>query len=344
MPSNPIVLSNRTSSSQLAARILRRNAPWSVACLALGSALGCASSPPATSAWPTAPVAASEPVKLDASQGSMSEGLAVHERTAFVGYAGSGEVDTIDLDTGALAPYSSLPKPVAGKGFVTGLAFQGNALYGALVSFVPDVQAGIYRATGAGAPATLFAKHAEMAFPNGLLFDDAGQLYVTDSAAGAVFRISPTGDVSKWLANDVLVGGKDSCGVGKGVGVPFDIGANGIVRSGDSLYVTNTDKGSIVRIPIQADGSAGSPVPFAGPSCDDLSGADGLALAPNGDFVVAVNHLNKLVRVDAKGSISTLLAGDALDFPTSLVFSGGALYVGNFAFLDSKNPGLIRIP
>ncbi|HWZ90650.1 MAG TPA: hypothetical protein VNW92_17440 [Polyangiaceae bacterium] len=314
-----------------------------VALLSGAGQLGCASSPPSPPAWPAAPVTASEPVRLDASKGSMSEGLALHERTAYVGYAGTGEIDTINLDTGAIAPYSALPKPVAGKGFVTGLAYQGNSLFGALVSFVPDVQAGVYRVDAAGA-AVLFAKHPEMAFPNGLLFDDAGRLYVTDSAAGAIFRVDPTGDVSKWLASDLLVGGKDSCGAGNGVGVPFDIGANGIVSSGGSLYITNTDKATIVRIPIAADGSAGTPVMFVGPSCADLSGADGLTLAPNGDLVVAVNHLNKLVRVDTKGNLSTLVAGDPLDFPTSLVFSEGALYVGNFAFLDAKNPGLIRIP
>jgi hypothetical protein len=288
-------------------------------------------------------VAVTDVVRLDAAQGSMSEGLAVRGSTAYLGYAGSGQVVAVDLDSGAVTPYSSLPQPVAGKGFVTGLAVRGDELYGALVSFVPEVPAGIYRTSAAGAAATLFASHPEMAFPNGLAFADDGQLYVTDSAAGAVFRIAPDGAVSKWLADPLLAGGKDFCGEGHGVGVPFDIGANGIAIDGDTIYVTNTDRASIVRIPIAADGSAGTPSALVASSCDALSGADGLAIAPDGELIVAVNHLNKLVRVDGEGRVSTLAAGDPLDFPTSVEFAGGALYISNFAFLDARNPALLRI-
>jgi sugar lactone lactonase YvrE len=304
--------------------------------LASMSALGCAAS------WPATPVEATELVQLDGSKGSLSEGLAVHGNTAYFGYAGSGQIVAVDIASHAVTPFSSLPQPVAGKGFVTGLAVVGDTLYGALVSFVPEVQAGIYRAATAGTPATLFAKHPEMAFPNGLVFDGAGQLYVTDSAAGAVFRISAAGEVTKWVSDALLTGGKDTCGPNS-VGVPFDIGANGIVLKDGALYISNTDRASIVRIAIGADGSAGAPATFAGPSCADLGGADGLAVAPNGDLVVAVNHQNKLMRVDGAGRVSPLVSGATLDFPTSLAFAGGALYISNFAFLDAKNPGLLRI-
>ena len=70
---------------------------------------------------------------------------------------------------------------------------------------------------------------------------------------------------------------------------------------------------------------AGSPGQrgYPGPSCDDLNGADGLAVAPNGDLIVAVNHQNKLVRVDGSGKVTTLVASSPLDFPTSLVFVDG---------------------
>jgi len=305
--------------------------------LATTAAAGCAAS------WPATPVVVTEVARLDAAQGSMSEGLAVRGKTAYLGYAGSGKVVAVDLDSGAVAPFSSLPQPVSGKGFVTGLAVRGDDLYGALVSFVPEVAAGIYRAGAAGGPATLFASHPEMAFPNGMAFADDGQLYVTDSAAGAVFRISPAGEVTKWRTDPLLAGNKDFCGPGKGVGVPFDIGANGIVVEADAVFVTNTDRASIVRIPIAADGRAGAPALVAGPSCADLGGADGLAVAPDGDFIVADNHLNRLVRVDREGRVTALASGDPLDFPTSLAFASGALYISNFAFLDSRNPALLRI-
>ena len=294
------------------------------------------------SQWPASPVVVTEVAHFDGAQGKMSEGLVVRGKTAYLGYVGSGEVVAVDLDSGAVTAYSQLPAPVAGKGFVAGLALHGDDLYGALVSFVPEVKAGIYKAA-AGAPATLFASHAEMAFPNGIAFDDAGVMYVTDSAAGAVFRVSPSGETTKWLANPLLAGGKDFCGEGKGVGVPFDIGANGIVVDGDSLYVTNTDKAQVVRIPVLKDGSAGTPTLLVASNCDQLSGADGLAIAPDGDLIVAVNHQNKLVRVDLEGHVTPLVAGDPLDFPASLTFAGGALYIGNFALLDAKHPAILRI-
>ena len=303
----------------------------------LACAAGCGSQ------WPASPLAVSEVTRLDGGKGQMSEGLAVRGGTAYLGYVASGEVVAVNIDSGAVEPYGSLPQPVAGKGFVAGLAVRGDDLYAALVSFVPEVQAGIYRMTGAGGPAQLFAKHAEMAFPNGMAFDDAGQMYVTDSAAGAIFRVSTTGEVTRWLADPLLTGGKDSCGAGKGVGVPFDIGANGIVIDDHTMFVSNTDRAEILRIEIQKDGSAGAPGVLVPPNCAELSGADGLALAPDGDLIVAVNHLNKLVRVDREGGVTPLASGDPLDFPASLAFAGDGLYISNFAFLDAKRPALLLI-
>jgi len=100
--------------------------------------------------------------------------------------------------------------------------------------------------------------------------------------------------------------------------VPFDIGANGIVIDGETMFVTNTDRAQVVRIQIQKDGGAGAPRLLVPPSCDELSGADGLALAPDGDLIVAVNHLNKLMRVDREGHVTRLASGGPLDFPASL--------------------------
>lgn len=324
-------MATSTTPSILAAcRAVAARMVGPLAALAAGT-LGCAAP-----SWPAAPTAATELARFDAAQGDLAEGLAVRGKTA------TGRIVAIDLGSGKAAPYSALPAPVAGKGFATGLALHGDDLFGALVSFVPDVPAGIYRAVPGG-PATLFARHPEMAFPNGLAFDASGRMYVTDSAAGAVFRISTAGEIVKWAASPLLIGGKDSCGAGQGVGVPFDIGANGIAIDDGAIVVTNTDRGSLVRIPIQPDGSAGVPGLIAGPSCAELNGADGLAVAPGGDFIVAVNHQNKLARVDRAGHITTLLAGDPLDFPTSVTFADGALYIGNFAFLDGRNPGVLRV-
>jgi hypothetical protein len=315
-----------------------RKQGFSMALIALAGAAGCGAT-----RWPAKPVAVGEVAHFDGAQGQMSEGVAIRGRTAYLGYVASGEVVAVDLATGVVSQFGTLPAPVANKGFVAGLAVHGDDLYVALVSFVPEVPAGIYRLGSAGGAAELFASAAEMAFPNGIAFDGAGQMYVTDSAAGAVFRVSATGEVSRWLADPLLVGNKDACGEGMGVGVPFDIGANGIVVDGDTIFVTNTDQAQVVRIPVESDGNAGTPSLLVSHDCAELSGADGLAILPGGDLVVAVNHLNKLVRVDRDGRVTMLASGEPLDFPASVAFAGGALYIANFALLDAKHPALLRI-
>ena len=94
--------------------------------------------------------------------------------------------------------------------------------------------------------------------PNALAFDDAGNLFVTDSnsasaedqtALGAVWRISPTGEVVRWV-EDIVLGGTDEIGIGP-------VGANGLAIGGDRIYVAVTEKASIVEIPVLDDGAPG---------------------------------------------------------------------------------------
>src|SRR6185295_16564118 len=85
------------------------------------AALGCTSP-----SWPASPTAATELARFDAAQGGLAEGLAVRGKTAYVGFASTGQVVAVDLGTGKTAPYSSLPAPVAGKGFVTGRVLRGD--------------------------------------------------------------------------------------------------------------------------------------------------------------------------------------------------------------------------
>jgi hypothetical protein len=56
----------------------------------------------------------------------------------------------------------------------------------------------------------------------------------------------------------------------------FNIGANGIVKVGDTFYLTNTDKGQVVSVAVGSDGKAGKLSLFAGPDCATLGGADGI--------------------------------------------------------------------
>src|SRR3984957_14425440 len=154
---------------------------------------------PAAIAAAATPAAPSMVAAFDPAAGELPEGVATKDGFAYVGFAPVGEIARVDLRTGSRAHFAKLPKPVPGKGFMTGLAFGPDGLlYAALVSFDPTVQQGIYRVGSTGGDATLFAKDPKMVFPNGLSFDATGKLFVTDSAAGAIFEIARTGAVSPW--------------------------------------------------------------------------------------------------------------------------------------------------
>lgn len=288
---------------------------------------------------------------FDPAAGELPEGIAVSGSTAYVGLAPTGSIVRVDLAAGAVVtPFGSLPKPPA-NGFMTGLALGPDArLYAALVSPDASVQGGIYRLPAAGGDAELFSSHAELGFPNGIVFDADGSLLVTESGGGKVFRIASDGTASVWISDPTLVGQRDFCGPDLNT---FDIGANGIALGDGAVYVANNDKGSIIQIPVRDDGTAGTPKLLVEPDCDTLGGADGLARAEDGSLWVAVNRQNRLVRVDPAGKLTTVAEGGVLDFPASLAFGsvGGepSLLITSFALGAAlsggqPNPALVALP
>ncbi len=183
-----------------------------------------------------------------------------------------------------------------------------------------------------------------MNFPNGLVFDPNGDLFVADSG-GYVFKIAPSGTVTTWLSDPSLVG-SGTCMFA----APFPIGANGLVLTANAAFVSNTNLGSIVKIPIQADGSAGTPTALAGPDCNTLGGIDGIALDTDGSLVAVINSQSRLVRVGTDGKVTTLFSGKPFDNPASVSIAtvGGkkAAYVTNSALFDTTapSPGLLSFP
>jgi sugar lactone lactonase YvrE len=304
--------------------------------------VACNSEPPPSHPTPTDAVIKD----FDGQNGQLPEGLVIAGNDAYVGFAPTGAVGRVDLTTGTLSDFGHFPAPVQSKGFLTGLArdAQGN-LYGALVSFVPEVQAGIYRIPPSGGAATLFAHDPNMNFPNGLVFDASGVLFATDSASGSVFRIDAGGAVERWVSGDLLTGNKDACAPDVN---SLDVGANGIAITDSEVYVANNDKATVLKIPRLADGKAGAATIVAGPDCKNLGGADGILRQNDGSFLVAVNRKNMVVRVDTHGQVTTLRQGGILDFPATLVSADGSVYATNFALANASSgkpakPGLLRI-
>lgn len=148
--------------------------------------------------------------------------------------------------------------------------------------------------------------------PNFAAFDDAGNLYVTDSGTwghddGVLFKIAPGGDATVWTE---------------------DLGAfpNGccLTEEGDALLVVESRRRAIVRVPITDDGGAGAPEIVV-----DLTGAqpDGIALSRDGSMWVGCYRPDRIYRIDPDGAVETFA-----DDPDGVVLNQPA----NIAFLDGR--------
>ncbi|MCY4085859.1 MAG: SMP-30/gluconolactonase/LRE family protein [Actinomycetia bacterium] len=149
--------------------------------------------------------------------------------------------------------------------------------------------------------------------PNYPAFDDAGNLYVSSSGDwgpddGKLFRISATGETSIWSTEpDCYTNG---CCLG---------------ADGDAIYVVESRRPLVSRIPILADGSAG-----AREIVTELRGCapDGIALDVDGSLYVSCYSPNHIYRITPDGVVELLVedpSGTMLSTPTNVVFAGDDL-------------------
>jgi sugar lactone lactonase YvrE len=223
-------------------------------------------------------------------------------------------------------------------------------VYVVSAGFTPSPAAAFVWRVSAAGQVSLFATLPPEGIPNDLVFDARGNLYVTDSGLGQIWKIDPSGNPQVWFADPLLLGNPASP-----VGVVHALGANGIAfdRFHRHLYVSNTDFGRIVRIGIQRGQAKGIEVVA---TSDLLRGADGIAFDVLGTLYVAVNAADQIVTVARDGAVSVLVGGAPFDAPSSLVFGTRCsdrhtLYVTNFAIQralgvkpGTPQPSLVSLP
>jgi gluconolactonase len=234
---------------------------------------------------------------------------------------------------------------IGGDGTPEAYADTGGFLYGVTVDGGGNVygcdmgRAEVVRVDPAGAVTTYSRGTDErpLRVPNFSAFDDAGNLFVTDSGDwgaddGFVFRVAPGGETTMW--SDAVTAFPNGCCV---------------TAAGDALLVVESHTRRVVRVPITADGSAGVPELVA-----DLNGSqpDGIALATDGTLFVGCYRPDRVWRIPPGGAPEIWFEDpDAvtLNQPANPVFVGAGLgrllltSLGGWS-LVTTDPGVAGLP
>ncbi len=227
---------------------------------------------------------------------------------------------------GTVSVFATLPAAVPEAEGVLGLATDpiGN-VYAAYVTNDPTTQ-GVYRISRNGSVMRLAGSEV-ISFANALAFDARGNLYVTDSFTGTVWRFGPGGTAELWVQDLLLEPLPED---------PFGFpvpGANGIAfYPPNHLYVANTEKGLIAHIPIELQGgNAGTPELAAAGFA--LLTIDGIAVDTQGDIhgvvpgftILGTSPLIRVNLITGEVTPTVFEASEVakFDVPLSLAFGMG---------------------
>ncbi|MEV8532430.1 hypothetical protein [Streptomyces sp. NPDC051211] len=316
-------------------RALRRRVPRAAGTAALAVALTVLAVAP-TSAGEQ-PLALSHPrvvTRFDFAAGQTPENIVLEpDGSANLTFAHARQVArvTVQGDTRILATLPSAANatatPLIGVAVVTGIArTRDGSLYVGYPTGTADLT-GIWRIAPDGS-VSRFAALPPDGFANGLAVDERrGVLYAADSVRGTVWRVSlRDGSVTAWATRAELQ-------------PVSSVGANGIQLRPDAVWVSNPDHGTLLRIPVLRDGSAG----VVQTRATGLAGIDDFAFVGTGETVLAALHTtSEIAVVQPDGTHSVLLGPrDGLTNPTSVAVRQQQVYVPGAASATMQDPNLL---
>ena len=260
------------------------------------------------------------------------EGIAMSPHNyLYVGAPYEGEIFRV-APNGDVSVFAHLvPNP--DDGYLLGLVVAGDeTLYAAVVGCNTPSINGVWHVDANGNVALVMPMPSDSCWasvPNNLAFDEEGNLYVTDSANGSVWRLGRHGDVRMWVQDDLL----------KPISA---FGANGMAYRDDSLWVINLDAGSVVQIPILRDGRAGQPRTFVQSAL--LVGADDCNFDVAGNLYVGNVYTMNLLRVSPRGEVEILITAAQFApfyWPTCPVFGFGK--ERTTIYIDGADPSVVKV-
>lgn len=283
-------------------------------------------------------------VAFDPAAGEFPEGVAVGKTgSLYASLTVRDEIRRIDPDgtQTVLALFTRGTSPAGLALHPSGVVYAAGSAFDPQTGQTDPALRGVYRVERDGTTARLPGTGA-ITFPNDLTLDPQGTVYTTDTIDGAVWHVPRHGSAHLWLRHRLLEGNG-------AMGFGFPIGANGIAFRHNRVVVANTERGLLVEIPVQPDGSAGEPTVIA--ESPALFGADGIVFDVHGAVYVASAVQNTVVRVRHDAAIDTLAtAADGLNQPSTLAFGAGrlgnqSLLVANFSlFAPEPTPGVLTVP
>ncbi|MDM0116648.1 SMP-30/gluconolactonase/LRE family protein [Variovorax sp. J22R133] len=168
---------------------------------------------------------------------------------------------------------------------------------------------------------------------DGLTFDPAGNVYVSDAHQGIIWRVGPGGgEGSAWVTSPLL----------KPARIPPGIGANGLAfnKKKTTLFVANTANDTIIKIPVTGPAlEPGTPEVFVNRVG---GGPDGIIIDEHDNLWVACNQSNEILVLEPKHGQVIAKLGDfgGIDrngapigflWSNSLVFHGDDVLVTNLS-------------
>ncbi|KAB1988179.1 SMP-30/gluconolactonase/LRE family protein [Streptomyces triticiradicis] len=272
---------------------------------------------------------------FDLAKGQTPENIALAPGgRAYVTFAKGRQIAEVSRG-GAVRILATLPEPADGGIHTPALGFpltvgivraHDGTLYFLYATGTADLT-GVWRLRPGGQPQRIAALPAN-GLPNGLALDPRTHtLYVADSVLGTIWSVPATGGTpTAWSAAPEL----DPAGF---------LGANGLKVHNDAIWATNLDKGTVLRIPVLRNGSAGRIQTRAA----DMPGIDDIAFTGHGDqLLAALDTPDEVALVQPDGTHSTVLtSGDGLQNPTSIALRGQTVHVLNAGWLTAKDPNLL---